>query len=88
MLTSRYESYGLVLNEAKRFRNYLLSTEVGAYNDLSENGKYGCLIPQDNSNALASILKEVVIGKRSVDVYKEYDVTQLSWENVIKSLNL
>ena len=88
VLTSRYESYGLVLNEAKRFRNYLLSTEVGAYNDLSENGKYGCLIPQDNSNALASILKEVVIGKRSVDVYKEYDVTQLSWENVIKSLNL
>lgn len=86
VLTSRWESYGLVLNEAKRFRNYLLSTEVGAYNDLSEKGKFGCSIPQDDSDALASILKEIVTGKRSVDVYKEYDVTQLSWENIIKSL--
>lgn len=85
VLTSKWESYGLVLNEAKRFRNYLVSTEVGAYSDLSECSKYGCFIPQDDSEALAGILNEIIIGKRDVNVYAlDFDVASLSWENKVR----
>lgn len=53
ILTSRFEGYPLVLTEAKRFRNYIVSTELDASEDLLENGKYGCLIAQENYKELA-----------------------------------
>ncbi|WP_288241811.1 glycosyltransferase family 4 protein [uncultured Bacteroides sp.] len=85
VLTSKWESYGLVLNEAKRFRNYLVSTEVGAYSDLSECSKYGCFIPQDDSEALAAVLNEITIGNRNINVYTlDFDVASLSWENKVR----
>lgn len=34
VLTSRFESYGLVLNEAFAFNNYILTTDVGAAQDI------------------------------------------------------
>ncbi|MCS2392464.1 glycosyltransferase [Bacteroides fragilis] len=58
VLTSRCESYGLVLNEAKRFRNFIVSTNVGAFEDLVESGKYGCEIPQDNADYLTHVLEK------------------------------
>ena len=41
VFASRWESYGLVFNEAKRFKNYIVSTPVGAFFDITENNKYG-----------------------------------------------
>lgn len=58
ILTSRFEGYPLVLTEAKRFRNYIVSTELDASEDLLENGKYGCLIAQENYKELALFLEK------------------------------
>lgn len=71
VFTSRWESYGLVLNEAKRFRNYLLSTNVGAFNDLSENGKYGQSVNQDDDRMLADLIQDIVDGEKDVNVYRD-----------------
>lgn len=84
VLTSRWESYGLVLNEAKRFRNYLVSTPVGAAADLTEEGKYGTLIPQEDAKELSQILTQIINEERNIDVYQTYDIQQLSYQNTIE----
>lgn len=86
VLTSRFESYGLVLNEAKRFSNYLVSTGVGGFYDLSENGKYGCEVPHEDSDALSDILNDIVSGRKDINVYHSYDMKQLSWDSMIEKL--
>lgn len=88
VLTSRWESYALVLNEAWRFRNYLVSTSVGAFEDLSCDGKYGKCVAMDNDKDLAIILTNIVNGMQGIDVYQGFDATSLSWKNVVKLLEL
>ncbi len=83
VLTSRSESYALVLNEALRFKNYIISTEVGAAEDLIK-GKYGSFVEQDNSDMLASRLQSVIAGETNLDVFADFDPVQLSWRVIIK----
>lgn len=85
VLTSRRESYGLVLNEAKRFRNYLVSTPVGAAADLIEGGKYGTLVAQEDDGELSRILAQIISGERETDVYRTYDMRQLSYQERIEN---
>lgn len=88
VLTSDWESYALVLNEAKRFRNYIVSTEVGACTDLIEKGKYGVSIPVKDDLRLIEVLNEIITEKRKIDVYTGYDMNDLSWQTQIKKLKL
>lgn len=88
VLTSRYESYGLVLNEAKRFRNYLLSTNVGAFSDLSENGKYGMSISQEEYLELSETISNIIKGNTYIDVYGDYSTKSLSWECVADKIKI
>lgn len=88
VLTSRCESYGLVLNEAKRFRNFIVSTNVGAFEDLVESGKYGCEIPQDNTDYLACILEKIILGQLDIDVYNDFSPESLSYYYQIKRMKL
>lgn len=88
VLTSGWESYGLVLNEAKRFRNYLVSTPVGAFADLVDGDKYGRSIPIDDDSALSEILLNIIKGKINIDVYQDFDTTSLSWESMLKKISL
>lgn len=84
--TSRWESYGIVLNEAKRFRNFMVSTCVGGAEDLIEKEKYGSLIQQENSKDLSRLLSRIVNGEINIDVYRDYDVRQLSYNRRINEL--
>ncbi len=86
VLCSRWESYGLVLNEAKRFKNYLLSTEVGAFLDLVENGKYGMSIQMDDAEDLAEKMRRIIRGEQRIDVYKDFDVSEMSYEHLLKEV--
>lgn len=84
--TSRWESYGIVLSEAKRFRNYIVSTRVGGGEDLIEQGKYGSFIIQEDDKDLSLLLSRIVDGQINIDVYHDYDVRQLSYQNKIRLL--
>lgn len=88
VFTSEWESYALVLNEAKRFRNYIVSTEVGAFMDLVDHGKYGHSIPQNDRKELASILKKIIKGELNIDVYNKYNMNCLSWKYIIRKSEL
>lgn len=84
--TSRWESYGIVLSEAKRFRNYIVSTRVGGAEDLIEQDKYGSFIIQEDDKDLSLLLSRIVDGQINIDVYHDYDVRQLSYKNEVKVL--
>lgn len=84
--TSRWESYGLVLNEAKRFRNYLVCTRTGAAEDLIENEKFGCFLEQEDSEGLSYTLTRIINGQVNIDVYQDYDTNQLSYPQIITAL--
>lgn len=88
VLTSNWEGYPIVFPEAKRFRNYLVSTEVVACRDIIEDEKYGVSIPINDDFRLAEVLNEIVSGKRNIDVYEGYDTNELSWESQIKKIKL
>lgn len=88
VLTSRWESYGLVLNEAYRFRNYLISTDVGAINDIYENGKYGSIINQDDFGTLSLLLNDITAEKIDIDVYGKADVSRLAYTKLIENIKI
>ncbi|WP_304314264.1 glycosyltransferase family 4 protein [Phocaeicola plebeius] len=88
VLTSKRESYGLVLNEAKRFKNYILTPNVGAASDILENNHYGNLISNKESGDLSNRLNNIILGKTNINVYSNFDPFGLSWENMIHSLHI
>lgn len=84
--TSRWESSGIVLNEAKRFRNYIVSTRVGEAEDLIEQEVYGTFINQESASELSRVLTRIIDGEQPIDVYQDYDTRQLSYQERIKVL--
>ena len=87
VLTSRWESYALVLNEANRFRNYILSTNVGAFEDITQNSRYGSVIEQEQPKSLAGKLQEIINGKLEIDVYNDFNPLDISWQKQIEILS-
>ena len=88
VLTSRWEGSPIVFPEAKRFCNFIVSTEVWAYYDITDRGRLGFPIPQEDDVTLASVLAEITSGNRIINICGEYDVQQLSWLFMVKCLNL
>lgn len=86
LLSSRYESFALVFVESQRFNNFIISTPVGAANDVIQKGKYGRLVPIGDADAMSREIQNVVDGKTNIDVYKHFDVSVLSWEYRVKTV--
>ncbi|MBK5719349.1 glycosyltransferase [Dysgonomonas sp. Marseille-P4677] len=87
VLSSRTESSGIVLYEAKIFKNYIVTTPVGASADVVGDG-CGCTTDMNDPAVLSDILNSIILGKRKIDVYEGIDITQLYWSNQVKKLNL
>ena len=83
VLTSRWESYGLVLNEAARFGNYIVSTAVGAAPDILSETKFGCFVADDDSEGLAKVLSSV---QESNMLCADKANPDLSWAHYIHKL--
>ena len=85
--TAVYESYGLVLGEAYRFGNYILSTDVGIASEFINRG-YGSIVKQDDSNELRDKLNQIIRGDIDLSVlYHETHREPLSWESEIRKLS-
>lgn len=85
VLTSRFESCALVFYEAKRFRNYILSTPVGAIYDIIDNNRYGETFEQEDVVALSSRLQAIIDGTKDLSkCYKCFEPSSLSWSTVVK----
>jgi len=58
LFTSRFESYGIALEEAAFFGDYIISTETGAAMDITQNGKLGFIAPKSKEfNQNESVMK-------------------------------
>lgn len=84
VLSSRWEGFAIVFAEAQRFSNYVVTTPVGAYKDVIEDGKYGEAVEIDNDDAMAKSLQKIIDGKTNTDVYGGFDIESLSWENRLR----
>lgn len=88
VLTSRWESYGLVLNEAKRFNNFIISTNVGIANEIISNDT-GCLIDNESSISLKNKLLEIFNDEIKIDVFSQpIEIEELFWCNLIKRIKI
>jgi len=87
VLTSTWESYGLVLNEARYFKDYIISTDVGAAKDIIEK-KYGELI-DDSPSSLCKVLQAVISGSKDIDVYSNNEQDDsITWQSLIHRIPL
>lgn len=83
VLTSRWESYGLVLNEAARFGDYIISTKVGAAPDILNETNFGRFIADNDVNELADILAGIQSEKFT---YPDAVNVDLSWYSYVHKL--
>lgn len=89
ILTSRWESFGIVLVEALRLGNYIITTDVGGARDITENGKIGSIIEVGNSKQLQNEIRKVIDNK--VELEKKYNESlklsneKFLWSNIVKN---
>ena len=92
ILTSRYESFGIVLVEAIGFGNYIITTDVGAARDITNHGKIGKIIEREDSEALRNELIRVIEGQ--IDLEKKYEISlkwskkNFTWERILKNVEI
>lgn len=87
ILTSLKEGSPIVYTEAKRFRNYVISTEFPAFVDNFLNEDLGCSIPQNNPEELSKIIQDIVDNKRNIDKYNKKHLKGISWSEKVECLN-
>jgi len=85
ILSSLTESSGLVLYEAKIFKNYIVSTPVGAVKDVIADG-CGILTDMHDPEVMANILNEITNGNKEINVYDKLDITQLYWSSQVRNV--
>ena len=61
-LTSRWESFGIVLGEAAYFGCYLLTTDVGAASAMTGGGQHGQLVPVEDTGRFTRALEGLLTG--------------------------
>jgi glycosyltransferase involved in cell wall biosynthesis len=85
VLTSIFESFGIVLTEALFFRNYIVSTDVGSASDLIKMG-YGEIIPQEDDVYLSNVLQNIIDDNKIENQYNnvKWENNDISWEKIVK----
>lgn len=79
-LTSKYESFGIVMVEALRNGCYIVTSRVDSANDLTNKEKYGSIFEVDNSEELAGILINICNkGNKLADICS--DIQKFAYEN-------
>ena len=89
VMTSLSESFGIVYTEAARFKNYIISTDVGGARDIIEES-WGEIINQEDYIALASALQKFIDNDAPLKTkFNELKETDFSWEKkILTSINI
>jgi len=89
-LTSLWESFGLVLTEAAYFGDYIITTRVGAAEDIVKDGVSGKIIETGDLKGLSKALSSVISGR--IDLAKPYKTVSehcrknFLWEGIVDRL--
>lgn len=88
-LTSEYEGFPLVFPEALYYGNYIVSTKVGAEEDITDSGKHGRTIT-GGAEELRGVLQEIIDGKNEIEsnypARLEYCRQNFLWNDIVKKL--
>lgn len=90
-MTSLKESFCHSIAEALYFGNYIIGTEgIMSMQDITDNGKYGKTLEEDNDEILAKTLDSLITNQTQlVDLYPaiiSYSRTRFVWSEIIKQL--
>lgn len=90
-LPSRWESFGIVVVEAMHHGCFPVLTDCcDAFSDLTDHGKYGRIIPNEDPEALTQALVDAIQHKsecvKNGFLAKAYIDQNFSWENIVKRL--
>jgi glycosyltransferase involved in cell wall biosynthesis len=87
-LTSRWESFGIVLVEALYFGNYIITTDISSAKTLTNNGKIGSIIRDEHD--LINVLSNIINGEKNIEPYYN-DILNYSekfiWKNIVEQLH-
>lgn len=90
-LSSRAESFGLVLLEAMQYGCYIITTNVESAYDLTDNGKYGSIVPIDDTESLAASIIETCKNNYSLEELcnsaQNFVYTQFYWPTICKKID-
>lgn len=81
-LTSRFESFGIVLAEALYFGNYILSTGVESIQYITDNERLGKVV--NTAEELATAINNIITGKNDIATYFDAIVAhsaQFNWSH-------
>ena len=81
-LTSRFESFGIVLAEALYFGNYILSTGVESIQYITDNERLGEIT--NTTEELATAINNIIAGKNDISTYFDAIVAhsaQFNWSH-------
>lgn len=88
LLTSRWGSFELVLNEALRFGDYIITTDVGAAKDITNNGKIGIVTEIENEeqykNEILKVINKEINLEEKYNQSLEWSEEKFLWNNIVK----
>jgi len=89
-LTSRSEGFPLVFPEALFFGNYIVSTDVGAATDVTDNQRLGKVCGIDDETEMAKALQHIIDGEIYLKSYHEEIVefanNKYVWNKIVNKL--
>ena len=88
-LTSISESFGLVFVEALKNGCYIVTSNVLAAKDVTNNEEFGHVFELNSKNALADILREVCLEKIDKIDYKniqKFGYEKFNWNKICESI--
>lgn len=91
VLTSRFESFGLVYLEAMQAGCYVISTDILPAYDITDNGKYGDLFKVGDTEGLSKLLLQAVDNPDKLEdnrnKVQDYVYQNFNWPIILKSLD-
>lgn len=89
LLTSRWEGFAIVYPEALRFGNYIITTNVGGAQDITDNNKVGTVTEIENTYQFSDEILKVV--NNEIDLKEKYyeslklSKRQFLWNEIVKN---
>lgn len=86
VLTSRHEGFGNVLSEAAALGCFIVSTDVGGANIVSNNWKFGKEVKQESPDDLAGTLQSIINKEIKIDTSKAINPEHLTWPYMVNRI--
>lgn len=86
VLTSRHEGFGNVLSEAAALGCFIVSTDVGGANIVSNNWKFGKEVKQESPDDLAGTLQSIINKEIKINTSKAINPEHLTWPYMVNRI--